>query len=74
VTRDRKRSARATKACCMVSELLEEVGIDRERLRRLRRQALEGIILMCRWQLDRMEESREPEPRPPGRGRKITVE
>lgn len=39
----------------MVSEILEEAGIDREKARQLRRQVLEGIILLCRWQLERME-------------------
>ena len=37
------------KACCMISEVLEEVGIDREKLRKVRRQALEGVILLCQW-------------------------
>jgi hypothetical protein len=40
----------------MISEILEEAGIDRERLRQIRRQVLEGVILMCQWQLQRMEE------------------
>jgi hypothetical protein len=47
---------RPLKACCMISEILEESGIDRERARQLRRQVLEGVILLCRWQLERMEE------------------
>lgn len=50
----------AKKACCMISELLEETGLDREQLRRLRRQVLEGTILFCQWQLERMERSRPP--------------
>jgi hypothetical protein len=67
-----KRSVDA-KACCMVSEMLEEMGIDRTKARALRRQVLEGLILMCQWQLQRMEE-RQP-PRPSGRrARKIDVE
>jgi len=45
----------AGKACCMISEFLEETGIDRERVRQVRRQVLEGIILLCQWQLARME-------------------
>jgi hypothetical protein len=40
----------------MVSEVLEEAGIDRDRLRQIRRQVLEGVMLMCQWQLERMEE------------------
>jgi hypothetical protein len=57
-----------------VSELLEDAGIDRERLLRMHRQLLEGIILMCQWQLQRMERGREA-PSPTGRrGRKVEVE
>lgn len=60
------------RACCLVSELLEEAGIDREHLRRVRRQVLEGLILFCRWQLERME---RPRPAARGRGaRKVQVE
>jgi hypothetical protein len=43
------------KACCLVSELLEEAGLDREKARALKRQVLEGLILLCRWQLERMD-------------------
>lgn len=65
------------KACCMVSEILEEAGIDRERARALRRQLLEGVVLMCQWQLERMREDRqraEPEATASRRARKIEVE
>ena len=55
------------KACCLVSEILEEAGLDREKARQLRRQVLEGIILLCRWQLERMGDA--PAPRSGG-GRK----
>jgi hypothetical protein len=64
----------AKKTCCMVSELLEELGIDRDRVRQARRQLLEGIIMACRWQLDRMEQGREPSPGPSRKGRRIPVE
>jgi hypothetical protein len=63
---------RPLRACCMISEILEESGIDRERARQLRRQVLEGIILLCRWQLERMEEH-APRPRA-ARVRKVQVE
>jgi hypothetical protein len=43
------------KACCLVSEMLEEAGLDRQKARALKRQVLEGLILLCRWQLERME-------------------
>lgn len=49
------RESKAQRPCCMVSEMLEEAGMDREKLRLLRRQVLEGVILFCRWQLERMD-------------------
>ena len=62
------------KACCMISEILEETGLDRERVRAIRRQVLEGVVLLCQWQLERME-------RPAGaagdegkRARKVTLD
>jgi len=66
----------ARKPCCMVSEILEEAGIDRERARQIRRQVLEGVILMCQWQLERMASERRAEPQAARsrRGRKIQVE
>jgi hypothetical protein len=61
------------KACCLVSEMLEEAGLDRRKARALKRQVLEGLILLCRWQLERM--SAEPEPPRPRRGpRKVAVQ
>ena len=41
----------------MISEVLEESGLDRAKVRQLRRQVLEGLILLCQWQLERMEAS-----------------
>ena len=68
-------AAGAKRACCMVSELLEEAGIDREQLRRVRRQVLEGVVLLCRWQLERMDERTAASRPTPGRkGRKVAVE
>lgn len=52
---DTAGASRPMKACCLVSEMLEEAGIDRQKARQLRRQLLEGMILLCRWQLERME-------------------
>jgi hypothetical protein len=60
------RESKARRACCMVSEMLEEAGVDREKLRLVRRQVLEGVILFCRWQLERMDRAT----RPPAGGRK----
>jgi len=67
-----RAEAGSKKACCMISEILEEAGLDRERARALRRQLLEGVILLCRWQLERME----PPPGPAGgrKARKVTIE
>jgi hypothetical protein len=56
---------RSLKPCCLISEFLEEAGIDRAQLRNARRQILEGIVLMCQWQLQRME--REAPKAPPAR-------
>lgn len=69
MARDKSRSK---KACCLVSEILEEAGLDRKKARQLRRQVLEGLILLCRWQLERMNEARPaPESR---KGRRVSVE
>jgi hypothetical protein len=46
------------KACCLVSEILEEAGLDRQKARALRRQILQGIVLFCQWQLERMDQPR----------------
>jgi hypothetical protein len=73
VRREKSGPGEARKPCCVVSEILEEAGIDRQRARQIRQQVLEGIILMCQWQLQRMEEDRRE--RPSGRrGRKVEVE
>lgn len=61
----------------MISEVLEEAGLDRARARQLRRQILHGIILMCQWQLERLDASSEAPPPPAPRkagARKVTVE
>lgn len=64
----------------MVSELLEQSGIDRERLRQTCRQVLQGIVLLCQWQLERLDGAgaRTEPARPrggaaPRRGRRIEV-
>jgi hypothetical protein len=66
------------RACCLVSEVLEEAGLDRKKARLLRRQLLEGLILMARWQLERMdtaEAGRERRPRSrAAAARKVPVE
>ena len=64
------------KACCLVSEILEEAGLDRQKARVLRRQILQGIVLFCQWQLERINRAEEGRPRPPSRKRaqRVTVE
>jgi len=63
------------KPCCMISEILEEAGLDRQRARELRRQVLQGIVLMCEWQLERMDRVEEQRGATSGRkARKVTVE
>jgi hypothetical protein len=69
---DAREAATPKKACCLVSEILEEAGLDRKTARRVRKQLLEGMILLCQWQLERMHEER---PASNGRrARKVTVE
>ncbi len=58
----------------MISEILEESGIDRESVRRVRRQLLEGIILLCRWQLERMEATGPRAAQSERKGRRVTIE
>ena len=72
MSRARRSVTKPPKPCCMISEVLEEAGIDRHRLRQIRRQVLEGVVLLCQWQLQRMEEPAEK--RSPRKPRKVTVE
>ncbi len=74
MSRSKRASSPSGKACCMISEILEESGIDRESVRRVRRQLLEGIIMLCRWQLERMDTTAPPAPQPERKGRRVTIE
>jgi hypothetical protein len=76
VSRARRSSPLPQRPCCMISEILEEAGIDRERARAVRRQILEGVILLCQWQLERMERASEPRSgrRPRRQARQVVVE
>jgi hypothetical protein len=69
---DKADATRPARACCLVSEMLEEAGLDRQKARQLRRQLLEGMILLCRWQLERMEASAPAAPKK--RARKVNVQ
>jgi hypothetical protein len=68
-----RAEASSRKACCLVSELLEQAGFDRQKVRKLRRQILEGIVLFCQWQLQRMNESNSP-PSPSRKTQRVRVE
>ncbi len=74
MSRASKTPKEPTNPCCMISEVLEEAGIDRDRLQQIRRQVLEGVILMCQWQLERMEEPPSKKKRSARRPRKVVVE
>jgi hypothetical protein len=64
---------RSKKPCCLVSELLEESGIDRDTLREAKRQVLQGMVMLCQWQLERME--RPSAAKDDGRrARKVTID
>ena len=65
------RGESGKRACCLVSEILEEAGIDRHKVLQLRRQVLEGVILLCRWQLERLENAK---PASPPRVRRVTID
>lgn len=65
---------RPKKACCLVSEVLEEAGLDRRKARQLRKQVLEGIVLLCQWQLERLREAEAAAADRPKRGRRVVVE
>lgn len=49
-------NSKSLKACCLVSEMLEEMGLDSRKAREIRRQTLLGLMTFCQWQLARMDE------------------
>ena len=55
---DETSNSRSLKACCLVSEMLEEMGLDSRKAREIRRQTLLGLMTFCQWQLARMDEER----------------
>jgi len=67
--------SKSKKPCCLVSELLEETGLDRETLRTAKRQVLQGMVMLCQWQLERMERPSSAAARDDGkRARKVTID
>jgi hypothetical protein len=66
---------KSKKPCCLVSELLEETGLDRETLRQAKRQVLQGMVMLCQWQLERMERPARASAEDGGRrARKVTLD
>jgi hypothetical protein len=67
---------RSLKPCCLVSEVLEEMGLDSRKAREIRRQTLIGLMTFCQWQLARMDEKpgRDTQGGPPKtKGRRVKV-
>ena len=62
------------KACCLVSQMLEEMGLDSRKAREIRRQTLLGLMTFCQWQLARIDaEEEKAAPRARPRGRRVKV-
>ena len=55
---DGTSNGRSLKACCLVSEMLEEMGLDSRKAREIRRQTLLGLMTFCQWQLARLDDER----------------
>ena len=73
--REARAGTRRRKPCCMVSEILEEAGHrPRARAPDPAPGARGRSILMCQWQLQRMEQDRRRRKPPGRRGRKVEVE
>ena len=73
---DEASGSRSRKACCLVSEVLEEMGLNSRKARDIRRQALLGLMTFCQWQLSRIdEETDRSRPAPPDKpkGRRVRV-
>ena len=73
---DGSSNARSLKGCCLISEMLEEMGLDSRKAREIRRQTLLGLMTFCQWQLSRIDEASAKETseatsRP--RGRRVRV-
>jgi hypothetical protein len=67
--------SRGRKVCCLVSEMLEEMGLDSRKARQIRRQTLMGLMTFCQWQLARIDaETERADPRATKpRGRRVKV-
>ncbi len=73
---DEASGSRSRKACCLVSEVLEEMGLNSRKAREIRRQTLLGLMTFCQWQLARIDEetdsAKPTQPRRP-KGRRVRV-
>ena len=73
---DSTENSKGRKACCLVSQMLSEMGLDARKAREIRRQSLVGLMTFCQWQLARMDEeatgAAPDEPRK-ARGRRVRV-
>ena len=66
--------ARGRKTCCLVSEMLEEMGLDSAKARELRRQTLLGLQTFCQWQLASLDaEVKAPSRRGKAKGRRVRI-
>jgi hypothetical protein len=74
---DETSAPRSRKACCLVSQMLEEMGLDARKAREIRRQTLLGLMTFCQWQLARMDDEQAASPTPgearKTRGRRVKV-
>jgi len=73
---DETENSKSLKACCLVSQMLSEMGLDARKAREIRRQSLVGLMTFCQWQLARMdEEGKNASPGEPrkARGRRVKV-
>jgi hypothetical protein len=73
---DGTENSKSRKACCLVSQMFEEMGLDARKAREIRRQSLVGLMTFCQWQLARMDEdARESAPGEPrkNKGRRVKV-
>ena len=73
---DETANSKGLKACCLVSQMLEEMGLDARKAREIRRQSLVGLMTFCQWQLARLdEEAKGASPGEPrkAKGRRVRV-
>lgn len=72
---DENAGRKSRKACCLVSEMLEEMGLNSRKAREVRRQALLGIVTFCQWQLSRIDDAADAADTAPRKtkGRRVKV-